>query len=398
MPIQSNTTFSERKGDGTPIQLSRTDAPTEIPSRQDTVINQGGENPKGGDSVVKILIWVVVVVLVAVVIYLLINNLTGTPETTTPPAPPPVVEDDTLDPIVAEKNPTSEAESAPKATDYSTDAQSVGSQSSDTFTIEEYSVESYVDFFRFVFPVTSDGTAKFPLTEATYADNEITLTFHGVSTDDSGLEEGKSQPVVSSVVTGLIHETALDETLSTYTITLSEEAGYFLHLLEEPNRIIIDVKEPAAEEEEETPPAEEEEEDTTDESEKPTVKTLTNEFALTPQWIVSDVTGNVVQTTKYQFQDFGSYVRITYDLSGGVPNVAAELKVDGDDNYLEVVVSNRVTRNATSTVEINHGNVKTMEVVTAGNSSTHKIHLNKASQYRIYATESPMQLMIEVKD
>ncbi|MBN1915455.1 hypothetical protein JW796_00470 [Candidatus Dojkabacteria bacterium] len=399
MPTKSSSTFSDRRGASGSIQMNRSEQTVNTPLKLDSSKEVKGK----GDSIVKVLIWVVVMALVTVVIYLLINNLTEkkTTDDNQQDAEEQEIHVETLEPIIADKNSTSEAESAPDD-DFLTVAQSVGSNSSDSFTIDSFSTESYEDFFRVVFMVTSSGSAKFPLTEATLENQKISINFNNISEDRSGLKVGVEQRVLNSIVTMIMHNTASGEDTENYTIELSDETGYFMHLLEEPNRIVIDIKEVEEEQPfEETEEAEEIEggtgvsEDTG--TGKPTVKTLTNEFSRNPQWIVTDVTGNVVNTVTFKWQNYGSYTKIAYDLSGGIPNVSAQLQKDGEVK-LVVVMQNRVSRNAESTVEINNGNVKTMEAVTAGNTTTLTLNLNKESDYRIYATESPMQFFIEVKN
>lgn len=394
MPLQSSQTFSERRGDG-PLEMNRTNL-----SRTNGMnpLNDGNEEKGKGDSVVKVLIWVVVVVLVAVVIYLVINNLTGTKKTETPTGTDTETEEEQgLEPITAQKISSEGVEGAPVESDFATDSQSVGSETTDEFTLDSVSVESYEEFLRIVFAVTSNGSDKFPLTQAVLENEEITVTLNNISEENTEIGAGEEQEIIGSVVTGILHSVSANEGEQQFVIRLDSETGYYLHLLEEPNRIIIDVAEPKEDTTTEEPTTETPEEPTGEETTgKPTTVTLTNEFSKNPQWVVSEVTGNTVTTTKYQWQDFGTYVKITYDLSGGIPNVEAEL--DEEAKELTVVMSNRVAKNASSTIEINHGNVTTMDAVTAGNISTLTIHLVKSSDYRIYATEGPDKFIIEVKD
>lgn len=398
MPAQPTRTLTQRRTAVPPVESNLTSPPPPM-APTTNLINSDAPKPEGSNSLVKIIIWGVVVLLIAAAAYLLLNNvLSGekTPEVTTTPTPTVVVEEEP-ETIDASKLDSSLAEDAPEDSDFEMVDQTVGAESEDEFTIESYTPRSYDRFFRFEFEVSSSGEEAYPLVEATYnADgNSIDLEFNGIVEDNTELDFEVAQEIDGSVVSSITKRATSEENVAKYTIGITEDVGYYLHLLDEPNRVVIDVQE--TEDADITPtPTEvpDDIDDDTDSGEKPTETTLTNEFSKNDQWIVTSLTGNTVTTPKYAFGDLGTFVKITYDLSGGLPNVEAKL----DGTTLTIVMSNRITSNKTATIEINNGNVTTVDVVSSGNTTTYTVHLVKEADYRIYVNEAPAQFIIEVKD
>jgi hypothetical protein len=397
MPAQPTRTLTQRRATASSSSVASSIntpppmAPTNLTS------SQTPKSEEGSNSLMKIAIWGVVVLLIAAAVYLLINNVMskgGTEDVTPTPtvAPTEAAEPETIN---ASKLDSKLAESAPSDSDFKKSDQTVGAESEDQFSIQSFKTESYDKFFRLLFEVSSSGTNSYPLVTATYNEdsNSIDLAFKGIVNDNSGLEFEVPQKVEGSVVTSITRRATSEEDVAKYTIGISESTGFYLHTLSDPNRIVVDIKEtvptPTPSVTTTVTPTPD-----TDSGEKPAAPHLTNEFSQNKQYIVTTLTANTVSTPKYAFRDFGTYLKITYDLSGGIPNVSAEL--DGTD--LIVVMSNRISSNKSTSVDINNGNVKTMDVVSSGNTTTYTLHLIKAADYRIYATESPAQFMIEVKD
>ncbi len=397
MPVQSTRTLTQRRTTASSPSVASSIntpppmAPTNLTNTQST------KSSEGSSPFMKVAIWGVVVLLIAGAVYLLINNVMtnkNNGSVTPTPTVTPTEEAEEPETITASKLDSSLAESAPKDSDFKKADQTLGEASEDQFTIQSFKTESYDKFFRLVYEVSSSGDTAFPLVSATYntGSNSIDLAFKGVINDNSGLEFEVPQKVEGSIVTSITRRATSEENVAKYTIGISEEAGFFLHSLTDPNRVVVDIQEPAVTP---TPSVTTTVTPTPSTSgEKPAAPHLTNEFSKDKQYIVTTLTTNTVSTPKYAFRDFGTYLKITYDLSGGIPNVVGE--INGND--LIITMSNRITNNKTSTVEINNGNVTTMDVVSSGNTTTYTIHLVKASDYRIYATESPAQFMIEIKD
>lgn len=349
------------------------------------------------DKIVKVLVWVVVVVLVAVVIYLLINNLRSTQTVEDEPVAEVADEPVQSTSIIAAKLSSSLAESAPESTDYDMTDQTVGSESEDNFTIESFKTESYDKFFRFIFEVSSDGTSDYPMVDGEYKSSSIAIDFMGIVSDSAGLTAGNLQQVEGSVVDSFERTLSSGENVYSFTIRIDEESGYFMHLLEDPNRVVIDVMEP--EEIETTEDGTSTDDAETEDATAPTTNTLTNEFSKTQQFIVTDQTANTIYVTKFAYQDSGTALSYVLDLAGGIPNANAKLVDTNGVFTLVVTMENRVATDKTETIDFASVPIATsLDIVTSGNTTIYTFNLTKETDFRILATESPAQFTVELKN
>lgn len=367
-------------------------------------------------SPAKIVLWVVLVIAIAVASYFAIrNNIGGDTGTVTPTA--------TVTPVVTEMPRLisdtvlldSEATNTVLDSAYNADAQVSGTQSTAKFSIDAFNGAKYETFTRFAFQVSRvEGaeTVTSPYVTASYDPDTMTITlnFKGTVTKSGVIELDDQIPVDSNAISLLTRKTAALEGDDAYVIELKENTSYALHLVTtDIPTVILDVKETAAPSPTATPVVT----TTVAPSVSPSVTVTTtpkitatltptpivgsnileNSYSQTAQTLTNGLTTNTADmickdkclywietATAFTFDK-------PIDLGDGdkYPSVSATL----EGTKLKVVVSNLVTKSATSSMSFSGSKlVKSLDATRSGNTLTYEFTLNSAKDYRILFTKS----------
>ncbi|MBN2015568.1 hypothetical protein JW766_01935 [Candidatus Dojkabacteria bacterium] len=286
---------------------------------------------------------------------------------------------------VSEKSIDSSAENAPTDSDFSTDAQSVGDEAVTEAVLGKMEQKGYEGFMRITFNLDSEGGV--PLTSATLESgaNMIKLKIAGLSDDKSGIGVGSEAKVSGSVVSTIIHNVTSEANTSYYSIGIKEDTSFYLHSVSSPDRIILDIKE----------------------------QEVTNgddqefSFSKDKQNITGDAEGNAIVMDGISHQDLSGegVFRITYRIksvgTGNIPAVLAELVDYDGGKAVKVVISNMKSDFAASgnydETYNSVGGVIGMRGSFAANVSTYYIKLTSAKDYKLYYTQAPAQVILDIK-
>jgi cytoskeletal protein RodZ len=311
------------------------------------------------------------------------------------------VEEEETEEVVEEvdvsiKESESGVEDVPTDSDFSTSTQSVGEEDVEDTVLGEMEQTGYEGFLRIVFTVDSDEL-PYTTAELVSQSNMIRLKFTGITEDNSGISVGKEASVTGSVVSTIIHDAVSEENTSRYSIGVTEDTGFYLHTLEDPMRIVLDIQEVAAEEEEEEEEEESEEESSSGE----------NEFSKEAQSVSGDASGNVIvmnNVNYYDAPDEGVF-RIVFTVgslgSGSLPDASAEIVDYEGGKAVKLEISDmQQDFAAEGNYDVTYGNygVEGMKGSFASNTSTYYIILKGGERdYKLYKRDAPAQIIVDVK-
>jgi hypothetical protein len=284
---------------------------------------------------------------------------------------------------VSEKSGDSEAEDAPSESDFSTDSQSVGDEEVQDAVLGTMEQQGYEGFLRIIFNINSEGGIPYTTATLESGSNMIRLKFIGLLDDNSGVSVGSQAAVAGSVVSTILHNVTSEEHVSYYSIGIKEATPFYLHTLSD--QVVLDIKEQAVENGEE----------------------VSGEFSKEAQTIEGDAQGNVIIMEGISHQDLSSegVFRITYRIksigSGNIPHVEAELTDYEGGKAVKVVISNMSSDFAASgnyDESYNSvGGVIGMKGSFSANVSTYYIKLSISKNYKLYYTQAPAQILVDIK-
>lgn len=280
----------------------------------------------------------------------------------------------------SEKESDSNAEETPDDTNFTTDDQEVGDETVEDAKVGKFSSTSYEGFFRVTFEITSDG--EFPKATAELGSGSISLKIVGLTEDKSGISPGNDADVTGSVVSRIFHEVTSQEKTSWYLIGIKKETSFYLHTLEDPKRIVLDVQEQEVENGD------------------------GQEFAFSTdsQTIDGDASGNVVKIDGLSYSNQGDVFRIIWRLgtigTGMIPDADAEIIDYEGGKAIKLVIKNIYNDfpagggyDQTYTDRAVKGLVGSY----SSNISTYHIKLSSQREYKLYFESAPAQLIIDVK-
>jgi len=285
---------------------------------------------------------------------------------------------------VTEKSDDNDAEESPSDEDFKKDNQTIGSESVTEVKITEFKQEGFENFIRIIFTV--DSKSEFPYTTASLVtgSNLISLKIKGISEDKSGITRGTGSDVTGSVVSTIFHEVTSEAGLSWYKIGVKVETSFYLHTMDNPKRIVLDVKEQTVENGNGTE----------------------FNFSKEAQTITGDASGNVISVVRLSHSDQPSegIFRIILGLgtigTGSIPNVNASIVDYTGGKAIKLEISNLYSDFASQgNYNQTYGNraVSGMEGSYSSNTSTYYIRLTSEREYKLYYRKAPAQIIVDVK-
>jgi len=242
------------------------------------------------------------------------------------------------------------------------------------------STSGYEGFFRITFEVESEE--EFPYTVAELSSGSISLKIVGVVEDSSGISPGNDADVTGSVVSRVFHEVTSQEKTSWYLVGIKEETGFYLHTLEDPKRIVLDVKEQEVE--------------NGDGQEF--------SFSTGPQSIDGDASGNVVKIDRLSYSNQGDVFRVIWRLgtigTGSIPDATAEIVDYEGGKAIKLVLKNIYNDFPAGQ---GYDQTYTDRAVTglignySSNISSYHIKLSSQREFKLYFESAPTQLIVDVK-
>lgn len=270
----------------------------------------------------------------------------------------------------------------PVDADFSAQNQQVGDATVIDAEITKLTKTSNTGFYRLEF--TIESSTDFPLTTAELksATNSIKLKVVGITADDSGINPGNASDVTDSVVSTVFHEVTSEANTSIYQIGIKATTDFYLHTLNSPKRIVLDIKEQAV----------------TDGDGQEFA------FSTNPQTIIGNASGNIIYMSGVSYSNQGTVFRIIYKLgtigSGTIPNATAEITDYEGGKAIKVVISNMNSDFAASgnyDVTYSDKAVSGMKGSFSGGTSTYYIKLTSVREYQLYYRTAPAQLLVDVK-
>jgi len=287
---------------------------------------------------------------------------------------------DTID--ATEKEDSDSAEDAAEDSDFSQEIQTIGDESVDDVTISQIEQKSFTDFYRIIFTVESEDDFPMVTAELKAVSNLVLLQIYGISTDNSGITPGAGNDVTGSVVATVYHEITSVEKLAKYSIGIKETTGFYLHTLENPSRIVLDI---------------EEQEITNGNGEE-------FSFSTDDQTIEGDVSGNVISMAGISYTNAGSAYRIIFKLgtidSGTIPSATAEIVNYEGGKAVKLILSNMNSDFAASSnydQSFSDSRVLGMKGSFENNTSTYYIKTSGEREYQLYYRKAPAQILVDVK-
>lgn len=276
-------------------------------------------------------------------------------------------------------------EDSPVSGDYSTAQQQVGSSEHTDIVLNEVETYGYATFLRVVFEIEGKQT---PLVTTDYSvgSNQITVNLHNIAEDNSQIPIENSKGVFNSVVSSVFHSAVGDSKAARYQIGVTEPTAYVLHVTgENPVRVYVDVREITTSGSDEAPG-------------------VNNEFTRSVQTLNTGLEGNEVSIGGYSYSTQGDVFRIIWSLQGEtgalIPNVIVTPQLDGEDHSLKVEISNLtvdyISKNGVTT-DLPDTTVSRLVGSYANNTSTYIVTLSKETDYKIYSSIAPGQLILDIK-
>lgn len=268
------------------------------------------------------------------------------------------------------------------SSNFSTDTQQAGDEDAEDAIITDVKSISNDDYISIEWTFESDSIPS-SQAELLEGSNVIKVTINNLEEDNSGLSFGENLSVEDSVVSSVIRDIISGTGRSEYSVGIKQTTSFYLRTSS--NKLILDVQE-------------QEIEGQTD--------NYDNEFSKDQQEITSEVEGDVIWIDRLSFSNQGDVYKIVLDLGSSssvvVPNVSADLLTSGPSNYeVRLVVENLYSDYIAGAS--GYSQDLTDDIVTkiagnySNNQSIYSVTLSKEAEYRIYATSSPAQLIIEVK-
>jgi hypothetical protein len=309
------------------------------------------------------------------------QNTNQTEATTTTTTTQEIVEEDTSNKDT-EQTTDSTAEAAPKESDFTKNNQQIGSDSVTDVKITGLTNQKYEGFYRITLSIETTG--DFPLTTAVLqpTSNQITLSISGISEDKSGLTPGNRKDITESVVASIFREITSEQNTSKYIIGIKKLTGSYLHTLDSPKRIVLDVQEQAVENGDGAAFA----------------------FSQEAQTITGDASGNVITISGLSYSSQSDAFRIIFRLgsvgTGTIPSATAEIVDYAGGKAVKLEIFNLYSdfpgkNNYNQTY--NDKAVSALEGSFASNKSTYYIKLKSLRDYKLYYSTAPAQLIVDVK-
>lgn len=283
---------------------------------------------------------------------------------------------------VSEKALDSSAEEAPSESDFLTNDQNIGDESVDEVKITKFEQLGYEGFLRIIFTINSE--TDFPLSTASLqaGSNLISLRINGVVEDKSGIAPGNTADVSGSVVSTIFHEVTSEEKLAWYKIGIKAETGFYLHTLESPSRIVLDIQEQDVE----------------------NGNGQEFEFSKDRQTIEGDASGNVITISGLSHSGQSDVYRIILRLgsigTGTIPNSIAEI-VDYEGGKAVKLEMQGIYNDFPSSIDYDetyaNAAVRGVKCTFDSNISTYYIRINGEREYKLYYMSAPAQLIVDVK-
>ncbi len=132
-------------------------------------------------------------------------------------------------------------EAAKPAGKYSFDKQQVG-ELTDGLILEDIRHTDHKDYYRIVFDFGEAKVVPFTTAEFWPSARLIKLFIGGVRRDFTGNKAEEPIIVNDEVVASYTREITYDDSSAAYTIALNRDAKFYLHALENPVRIIVDIE------------------------------------------------------------------------------------------------------------------------------------------------------------
>lgn len=391
MTATNSTTLRQRRdGRTAPVRpLSRTRLET---THEETA------TPKPSSSMMKSLFVFLIILFLAILSYFALKTyLTDKPEESNV-TPTTVVETG----LIISSQVKSDDLIAP-VTDksyWNTESKQVKAVSADTlFEIESILVQPYESYISFNFELSGGIASEFPTVTAVMKD-DLDIKFDNTSVLNSVISEEESVSIQSLVLNSIKRETKVDLEES-FVIDLKSAEPYALYSKTQMGKkyIVLEVLLPVVKTTI-TP--------TPNTSITPSAalpngsQNLTNEFGKTDQTITSDVDGNIVKITKYNYEDSADKFTYNLVLSEGIPNVTAKL----DGSKLVVTLSNLALdgvvgnggSGSTDLAATGVTNLSLVEITNSNNISTYTFTLDEPREYRIFVNEDDNLLTLEVRN
>lgn len=280
---------------------------------------------------------------------------------------------------VTKKESDESAEGAGDGT-YSTENQEVGDEDVDGVAVSNIETNGFESFLRVTF--TLENVEELPKVTAEYTGSSISLKIRGVDEDTSGISPGNDAEVNGSVVSTIFHEVTSEEKTSWYLIGLKEETGFYLHTLEDPLRIVVDIEEKEVE------------------------NGNGQDFAFSTgsQSVAGDASGNEITISGLSYSNQGDVFRVIYRLgsigSGTIPNAEAEIVDYEGGKAVKVVIKNIYSDFPAGEgydADYSDSAVTGQVGSYSSNQSTYYIKLSSEREYKLYYRSAPAQLIVDVR-
>jgi len=277
----------------------------------------------------------------------------------------------------------SEAVDPPTEANFSQSDQQTGTDGVSGVTINAIEINSYSNFYRITIPVsgTSAPKATVRLSKPT---NAIQLKIYGVSSDKSGINTVGFKMDEDSIVNSVYHDTISETGVESYYVGLRADTSFYIHTIEDPLSIVLDVKEIDF-----------------------TLKEMP-EFAMSQsaQTITGNVSSNVISMSKISrsSQPSEGVFRIAFLLASAtdsnVPNASASIVDFEGGKAVKLEISNMASDFAGSgNLDQTYGDsaVIGMKGSFSGGKSTYYIKLTSLRDYKLYYLDGPSILLVDVK-
>lgn len=285
---------------------------------------------------------------------------------------------------VSDKSSDSDADDAPLDENFSTNDQTAGDESVSGAKITGFDHEAYEGFLRIVFSIESESGLPYTTASLMQDSNLINLKITGVNEDNSGITRGTGFDVTGSVVSTVFHEVTSEENLGWYKIGIKDSTNFYLHTIEDENKIVLDIQE----------------------------KEIENgngeefEFSTESQSFDGDAEGNVITVSGLSHSDqpsegvFRIILRLGTIGTGTIPSASAEMVDYEGGKAIKMEVSNMYSDFAAEdnyTEDYGNKAVSSMTGSFSENVSTYHIKVTSEREYKLYYREAPAQLIVDVK-
>jgi hypothetical protein len=275
--------------------------------------------------------------------------------------------------------------------DFSDDPQDLGS--SEDKQDSEYSLEDIDDqamggYHRFVFDLASDDETELPQisTQLVSGGGYIQIVLDRVTDDNSGIAYQDARSINQKGVIRIYHDISANQSEEIYNIGIADDTEFYLHADDDMN-VILDVAYPGE--------GEDDDDDDTDAQ-----AGEAGEFGTGDQSLSDTNTSGTATVNSYTWALGGNALKFVWNTSAssGDPIPQTSAVYDEDEDEVRVTFQDLQKDSVYKVMDITlSGPVENVSAEYTDGTSVYTFELTKGTEYRIYKTLSPNQVVLEVK-